>query len=93
MKNQLQTTHQNQAKSGKYHVNVLKERCKGCDFCIEFCPRHTLHKSETLNLKGYYSAYAETDNDCPNCGLCELICPEFAIYVTPFDEGEVDDKR
>ena len=29
---------------------------------------------------------ADSDNDCLNCGLCELLCPEFAICVEPLDK-------
>ena len=24
----------------------------------------------------------KTNHECNNCGICELICPEFAIYST-----------
>lgn len=66
-----------------YQLNVLKERCKGCELCIEFCPRQVIHESPEFNRKGYHPVYADSDNDCLDCGLCELICPEFAISVLP----------
>ena len=91
MKNQKKTQGQDSVKPSKYQIRVLTERCKGCGFCIEFCPKQTLHESTELNRKGYHPAYADVDNDCPNCGLCELICPEFAIYVVPLEEKEAYD--
>ena len=67
-------------------VRVLKDRCKGCSFCIEFCPRQVLLESAEFNRKGYHPVYASDESECLNCGLCELICPEFAISVVPAEE-------
>ena len=67
-------------------VEVLKDRCKECGFCIEFCPKQVLEVSTEFNRKGYHPAYAHDHNECLNCGLCELICPEFAISVIPIEE-------
>jgi len=27
------------------------------------------------------------DGECVNCNLCEMICPDFAIYSVPAPEG------
>lgn len=70
-----------------YHIQVQAERCKGCGWCIEFCPRHVIHESKEFNSKGYHPVYAEPDNECLNCGLCVLICPEFALKVNPGKDG------
>ena len=91
MKYQRKTLNQTSMKRKRFQIRVLKERCKGCSFCIEFCPRQVLHESTELNRKGYHPAYADSDNDCTNCGLCELICPEFAIYIVPLEEGKAYD--
>jgi 2-oxoglutarate ferredoxin oxidoreductase subunit delta len=67
-------------------VHVIVERCKGCGFCIEFCPRGLLTRSEEANSKGYYPPQVNDDVDCTNCGLCELLCPDFAIFVEAGEE-------
>lgn len=74
-------------KSDRYEVRVIKDRCKGCRLCIEFCPRQALHESNEFNRKGYH--FASPDSGlCLNCGLCQLVCPEFAIMVSsPEEEG------
>ncbi len=64
--------------SGK--LEIIKERCKGCGFCVEFCPQHALQLSEEFNQKGYHPPVMIQDKTCLMCGLCEIICPEFAIY-------------
>ncbi len=60
-------------------IHVDEALCKRCGFCIEFC-----------NTKVY-----EADQDglpliknldqCTNCCLCELRCPDFAIKVEVVD--------
>ena len=64
------------------HVLVAKERCKGCELCIEFCPKDVLAKSDGYNAKGYHYPFVKNDV-CINCRLCVTICPEFAIFSVP----------
>ncbi|MEE9151097.1 MAG: ferredoxin family protein [Thermoplasmata archaeon] len=75
----------------KGKVHVIEERCKDCGFCIEFCPRDVFEESEKFNSKGYHPPEVVNPDDCVNCKLCELICPEFAIYV--LDAREVEGKK
>ena len=70
-------------KPAEYEVHILEERCKGCRFCIDFCPRQVLRDADELNAKGYRPAAVDPDQECVNCGYCELICPDFAISVAP----------
>jgi len=62
-------------------VRIIEERCKGCGFCVEFCPRNVLVLSRRTNAKGYHPPEVITDSVCADCGLCALLCPDFAIYV------------
>lgn len=75
-----------EAPKGK--VYIIDERCKGCGFCIEFCPRDVLEDSEKFNSKGYHPPDIANPDDCVRCELCELICPEFAIFVLDAKEAE-----
>ncbi len=72
-------------------VHIIEERCKGCGFCVEFCPRHLLVMSARTNSKGYHPPEVVDDLDCVNCGLCALLCPDFAIYVE--DGGQRSPER
>ena len=63
-------------------VHIVRDRCKGCGYCIKYCPREVLEVSDELNGKGYYFPQVKDEDACLNCGLCELICPEFAIWST-----------
>ena len=37
-------------------IIVNKDRCKGCGFCIEFCPKQILEMSVDLNIRGIHYA-------------------------------------
>lgn len=60
---------------------ILPERCKGCGFCIEFCPQHILVRSPRMNSKGYHPVNIIDDSKCTRCDMCGMICPDFAISV------------
>jgi 2-oxoglutarate ferredoxin oxidoreductase subunit delta len=75
-------------------VNILDYRCKGCKYCIEFCPKDVLEESKEFNEKGYYPPVVKEEGKCINCNFCETVCPEFAIFVTeqerrPLREGDI----
>lgn len=61
-------------------VSLIIERCKGCSYCIEYCPKDVLVMSELFNKKGYHYPEIVKTGQCVNCGLCSNICPEFAIF-------------
>ena len=74
-------------------VHVIAERCKQCNFCINYCPTEVLEYSEDINAKGYhYPVVAEgKEMSCVHCKFCDLICPELAIFTTDMSEEQVND--
>jgi 2-oxoglutarate ferredoxin oxidoreductase subunit delta len=62
-------------------IHVIVERCKGCLLCVTYCPRGVLEMSDLFNAKGYHPPQAREPQHCVACGLCEMLCPEFAIYA------------
>jgi len=69
-------------------VFILKERCKGCGFCIEYCPKDILEFSKEFNRKGHHYPVVIENGTCVNCNLCEMICPDFAIFSSSEDADE-----
>ena len=65
-------------------VFVIPERCKQCTYCWEFCPEDVLEVSQAMNSHGYRYPQVKQGKElsCVHCGMCEWICPEFAIYTT-----------
>ncbi len=62
-------------------IHLIPERCKGCQLCVTYCPRSVLEMSSLFNAKGYHPPQVRDATGCLACGLCEILCPEFAIYV------------
>jgi len=67
-------------------VVVMGDRCKGCSFCIEFCPKDVLEQDTKLNVRGAHVPRVKDSALCVGCGICEEICPDFAIFLV--EKGE-----
>jgi len=72
-------------------VHILEDRCKGCVYCVEFCPREVLARSIRFNVKGYHPPDIVRPESCTACRLCELLCPEFAIGIEEVTQQESAD--
>jgi len=62
-------------------IQVMVERCKGCERCKEACPQKVIGMSPQLNAKGYNYAVPVTQPRCIGCRLCAIACPDTAIEV------------
>lgn len=71
---------------GKAHVK--KEVCKGCSYCIDFCPTKCLEFSRDYNSKGYHYPVVAKPELCSGCDMCGLYCPDFAIHGTRVKESD-----
>jgi 2-oxoglutarate ferredoxin oxidoreductase subunit delta len=66
-------------------VILIEDRCKGCNFCIEFCPRKVFEQGKKLNQIGIHPPRIKDSSLCVGCGVCEEICPDFAVFLV--DKG------
>lgn len=62
-------------------IFIIDDRCKGCSYCIEFCPMKVLDHSPKYNKRGVHPPYVKNKDACIGCGMCEEICPDLAIYL------------
>ncbi|HEX9016565.1 MAG TPA: 4Fe-4S binding protein [Chloroflexota bacterium] len=62
-------------------ITVDKAFCKGCNLCIESCPRDVLAVSSQRGANGFLVPEAVRPEACTDCKMCELVCPDLAIYV------------
>jgi NAD-dependent dihydropyrimidine dehydrogenase PreA subunit len=58
-------------------AHIFADRCTGCNACVEACPTHVLDAGPERP-----PIIARLD-DCQTCFMCELYCPQDAIYVAP----------
>lgn len=61
-------------------VTVMKERCKGCNYCISVCPKEAIYLADTLNKQGYEHVKVD-EGKCISCGMCYTICPESVFEI------------
>ncbi|UCH03284.1 MAG: 4Fe-4S binding protein [Candidatus Bathyarchaeota archaeon] len=64
----------------QYEVHIINERCDGCGFCIDFCPKDVLARAEKMNEKGFYPPQVINEANCTFCGFCRSVCPTCAIF-------------
>ncbi len=57
------------------------DRCKGCELCINMCPRKCIDMGDIINSNGYYTAVFSRPQDCTGCAICAETCPDTAIEV------------
>ncbi|MDR0966012.1 MAG: ferredoxin family protein [Myxococcales bacterium] len=69
---------------------IERELCKGCGFCIEFCPARALDFDKAFNAKGYHPPRLSRPEACVGCNLCGLYCPDFAIFGYPLPPRDLD---
>jgi len=62
-------------------VKVKSVFCKGCDICVDICPKDVLELSPERNEKGYNVAQVVKPEECIKCKKCEINCPDLAISV------------
>jgi 2-oxoglutarate ferredoxin oxidoreductase subunit delta len=74
-------------------IEVNDDWCKGCNICIERCPRNALEQSDRINKKGVRPPQLKKNNECNDCRLCELICPDLAINVIPDKDKKKEGKK
>jgi len=64
-----------------YSVFVDDDVCDGCGVCVFFCKPGVFSISRELSRRGFFPAEVLQEEECNNCRLCELGCPQLAIYV------------
>lgn len=61
-------------------ITYEAERCKGCHYCVSFCPKGCIRPSGEINAKGY-KLVSFDEEACIGCGSCYTVCPDYAITI------------
>lgn len=56
---------------------ISEDRCTGCNICVSVCPTNVFDITH-----GGIPVIARQD-DCQTCFMCEVYCPDDALYVGP----------
>jgi len=56
------------------------ETCTSCNICVNVCPTNVFDQTDGQPV-------IARQDDCQTCFLCELYCPEDALFVAPFADG------
>jgi len=63
-------------------VEIDEKRCKGCELCVEVCPKKLLFLSKEIGSQGHYPAvFIDEKEHCTACRLCVIVCPDVAITL------------
>ncbi len=62
-------------------IEINREICKGCEYCIVTCPKKIINLDRHFNSSGYFPAAVKDMHKCTGCALCAEMCPEIAIEV------------
>jgi len=64
------------------YIKVDKEKCKGCGFCIIYCPNKLVLSSDAMNKRGVHAVeFVDKDGKCTGCAMCAIMCPDCVIEV------------
>jgi len=71
----------------KNDIIIDEQYCKGCGFCVDFCPKDCiiLHEDK-FNSQGFAFSSFENSENCNACGICSFMCPHHAIEVYKYIE-------
>ena len=62
-------------------VRVLEKYCKGCGYCIQFCPKKVLEAGKKRNALGAFVPVVKDINEYIGCGICATMCPDAALEI------------
>jgi ferredoxin len=84
-------------KKKMFKVIIKKDECKGCERCVNACPKSVLKMVTELNFMGFPSS-SYSGSGCIGCGACFYNCPEpgTITIIEEIDEtaaGEIEGRK
>lgn len=62
-------------------LEINKERCKSCLYCLSVCKKDVLAISGKSNKTGYHYIEVKNQENCVGCRMCAMMCPDAAIQI------------
>jgi len=63
------------------NITIDKMYCKGCEICVNACPKGVFAISQERNRYGTFFPWVMEKEKCMVCQLCEIMCPDGCINV------------
>jgi len=73
-------------------IIIDKDKCKGCEYCIIYCPKKCIELSHAINVRGVNFAVFSKPQECIACRICAQMCPEVCIEVIQRKGGPIYQK-
>ena len=73
----------------RFKVLFNRDKCKGCELCVSFCPMKILALDSAVNAKGYHPAGITDQSACIGCASCAQMCTDCCITIYQLEEGEM----
>lgn len=70
-----------------HRLSIDHDLCRGCDLCLEVCPKKIFHDSAAIGPAGFRLKEVTSAEACTGCGLCQLYCPG-AISLDPVSDEQ-----
>ncbi len=67
-------------------IEISQKYCKGCQICVNICPKKVFSKSKLRNNYGTEMPEASSPENCVACRLCEKMCPDGCIDIEETEE-------
>lgn len=68
-----------------HKVKINRGQCIGCGLCSKVCVAHNIEiKDGKANI---------LLDDCVMCGQCSAVCPKKAVFISGYDEEQVEKKE
>jgi len=68
-------------------LTIVPDRCKGCNLCVDACPKNLLVLSSTeMNSRGFRPVELIDEDACTSCAICALMCPDLVITSVEKEE-------
>ncbi len=61
-------------------IKVLGQYCKGCGYCVNFCPKKAVSFGRERNGLGVFFPVIDREA-CIACGICATVCPDAALEL------------
>ena len=73
----------------KGEIIINEANCLGCGYCEKFCSRGCIViPGDKFTPQGYLLPVFANPERCNACGICNWMCPHFAIEVYKYVENE-----